>query len=370
MVSKLYFLFVLSFIPFGFFTTNPESKTANTSYLNTRFFSDNVKIQPPDSISELEQILKTYGLINIKTLDSTILVNLKYAQEDNFLKENLYGNFSQAYLQKDAAEMLAEAQKQLKAVFPHYTLVVLDAARPASIQQKMWASDKISAYEKSRFLASPGVGSLHSYGASVDITIADGNGNYLDMGTPFDTFDELSYPSLEKALEKEGKLKPEQLANRHLLRTVMKKAGFTPIQTEWWHFNSASRVKARTQYPLIVSHIFAENKFSADKLQNSELTRDEKKPSIEFRIQIKSSSKALSLSDPIFKGLTVSKYKHENLFRYTVGVYKDIAEARDMKLKMWEMGFSDAFIAAFNHGRRIGIMDAMEFLNQAEEKGK
>jgi hypothetical protein len=41
-----------------------------------------------------------------------------------------------------------------------------------------------------------------------------------------------------------------------------------------------------------------------------------------------------------------------------------------MKLKIWEMGFTDAFIAAFNHGKRIGIMDAIEYLNQANENGQ
>ena len=39
--------------------------------------------------------------------------------------------------------------------------------------------------------------------------------------------------------------------NRELLRTVMRKAGFKTITTEWWHFNRIRRPEARQNYKVI-----------------------------------------------------------------------------------------------------------------------
>jgi D-alanyl-D-alanine dipeptidase len=43
----------------------------------------------------------------------------------------------------------------------------------------------------------------------------------------------------------------QQRANRVLLRTVMKHAGFRTLPTEWWHFNFCSRQVAKQKYKLI-----------------------------------------------------------------------------------------------------------------------
>jgi D-alanyl-D-alanine dipeptidase len=51
----------------------------------------------------------------------------------------------------------------------------------------------------------------------------------LDMGTRFDFMDETSNPLSEKIV---GDAKE----NRMLLRNLMLKAGFEPVQSEWWHF--------------------------------------------------------------------------------------------------------------------------------------
>ncbi|MDQ8039690.1 MAG: M15 family metallopeptidase, partial [Rickettsiella sp.] len=70
----------------------------------------------------------------------------------------------------------------------------------------------------------------HTRGSTVDLTIVDLNINKsLDMGTPFDFMDPLSHPSCHT-------ITVEQFNNRMLLRTLMQKAGFIPLSTEWWHF--------------------------------------------------------------------------------------------------------------------------------------
>ena len=71
------------------------------------------------------------------------------------------------------------------------------------------------------------------------------------MGTAFDFFGELSEPKREKEFVENGKLSQEALNNRLLLRTVMMKAGFTTITSEWWHFNATNKVTAAARYELI-----------------------------------------------------------------------------------------------------------------------
>jgi len=71
------------------------------------------------------------------------------------------------------------------------------------------------------------------------------------MGTGYDFFGVLAYPKYESSLLKEGKLTKVQVQNRQLLRSVMVKAGFTSIQTEWWHFNTFSKGYARKHLSLL-----------------------------------------------------------------------------------------------------------------------
>lgn len=353
-INLFLFFWITAGVFFDVFAENPAGRSAFIR-----------QIQPADTVSELDRIFLGYGLVNVRGSDSSIRVDLRYAVPDNFTGKVLYSGLSNAYLQRDAAENLALAQKYLKSMFPHYTLVVLDAARPASVQEMMWTNAKLSAADKTRFLASPSVGSLHSYGAAVDVTIADGSGTYLDMGTAFDAFEELSFTVYEKSFAEEGKLSPQQLANRNLLRMVMKKAGFIPIDTEWWHFNLCSRTQARAKYPMIQSHIYEKNRFPAKegKVGNDLLKSS---PDIVFRVQIKTSTRPLAGSDTAFRGQLVTRYRHEGLYKYTVGEFRSLDEAREMKNKMWAMGFTDAFVAAFNHGKRIGIMDAVELMNESK----
>ncbi|MCU0401337.1 MAG: peptidase M15, partial [Algoriphagus sp.] len=49
----------------------------------------------------------------------------------------------------------------------------------------------------------------------------------------------------------EGKITRAQVANREILRKVMKGAGFTGIGSEWWHFNAFSRKEAGEKFELI-----------------------------------------------------------------------------------------------------------------------
>lgn len=202
-------------------------------------------------ISALEQQLIDSGLVNIRMLDSNIMVDLRYSTENNFLGKDVYGDLDNCYLQPEVAEKLVNAQRLLKEEYPEYNLLVFDGVRPRSIQWKMWEMLDMPEKEKVKYVSNPRFGSLHNFAAAVDVSIADGNGNELDMGTPFDFFGELAYPVREKDLLERGELTSEQIENRRLLRRVMHTSGFFNIQTEWWHFNSCYRKEALGKYPLI-----------------------------------------------------------------------------------------------------------------------
>lgn len=202
--------------------------------------------------SLIEQKLKTLGLVNIKDVNPDIKVYLVYSTTNNFLGKDLYGELENAYLQKEVALMLSKAQKYLSKIRPGYHLLVLDAARPLNIQQLMWDTIPGSDKEKSVFVANPKTGgSVHNYGCAVDVTIIDETGNWLDMGTNFDDFTDLAKPALEEKFLKEGKLTKQQLNNRKLLRKVMKKAGFIPLEDEWWHFDALKKKEAVKKYKII-----------------------------------------------------------------------------------------------------------------------
>ncbi len=204
-------------------------------------------------VPEVEQRMIKQGLVDIQTLDSTIMVELKYSTTDNFVKTDVYGDLTRAYLQSKPAEMLVKASKALQEKYPDYRLLVYDAARPLTVQHTLWnLLDSIPPKKREDFVASPAIASIHNFGSAVDLTVYDNvNKKPLDMGTKYDFFGDLAYPRLEYKMLKEGKLNKEQVANRIVLREAMIKSGYMRIESEWWHFNAISRAKAKRLYKIV-----------------------------------------------------------------------------------------------------------------------
>lgn len=191
-------------------------------------------------------------LVNVQTVDPSILVDLKYSTTDNFTGKEVYGDLTRAYLQPMAAQKLARASKALQKKHPDLRLLVYDAARPRAAQWNLWnALPDLSENERRKYVADPRLGSIHNYGCAVDLTVADASGKPLDMGTKYDFFGELAYPSQEARLLKAGKLTKAQIANRQLLRAAMQQAGFSGIEYEWWHFNALSRTRAKATFRIV-----------------------------------------------------------------------------------------------------------------------
>jgi D-alanyl-D-alanine dipeptidase len=189
------------------------------------------------------------GLVDIQTINPSIFVDLKYATTNNFMKMRLYDTLTKAYLQNDVAIRLGKCQEYLSTLYPSLFLLVYDAVRPISVQRKMWnALDTIPVGERGKFVSNPAKGSIHNYGAAVDITICTSKGVPLDMGAGYDDIRKIAYPSMENIFFKRGELTENHIQNRQLLRSVMASQNFTSIPTEWWHFNACSRIDAKAKY--------------------------------------------------------------------------------------------------------------------------
>ena len=214
--------------------------------------TEKIQVEIPTPVCEWETYLVENGLSDIQKVDSTLLVELKYSTTDNFMKKDMYGCLEKCFLQPDVAEKLKKAQQFLKELNPRLSLLVYDGVRPRSIQQYMWDILDMPINEKTKFVSNPKRGSLHNFGAAVDITIYNLDSlKALDMGAPYDHIGIEAWPTKEKLLLDKGILTEVQIANRKLLRKVMIKAKFFNIQTEWWHFNSCYRNKAYELYHII-----------------------------------------------------------------------------------------------------------------------
>ncbi|MGB3780613.1 MAG: M15 family metallopeptidase [Tunicatimonas sp.] len=228
---------------------NTENATQNPA--DSLLKKTEASVPNPEAVGPLEQSLIDKGLVNVQTVDSTIRVDLRYSTTNNFVGVDVYGELENAYLQAEPARRLAQANAYLKERQPDYTLYVFDAVRPRRVQQILWDTLDYPLADKPKYVANPQEGSIHNYGAAVDLTIAGADGQPIDMGTDFDYFGVLAYPTKEKELLAAQQLTAEQVANRHLLRDVMTRAGFSPITTEWWHFNAFSRQEADRRYGIV-----------------------------------------------------------------------------------------------------------------------
>ena len=355
-MKNIFFLFEVLFL--FFISCHPTNKNKETGKsIQQNKVVGTSEIQPKkDSIGELEKMFIDNGLIDISTIDSTIHVDLRYASTNNFLKINLYGNLKKCYLQKESALKLSAAQKYLKEINSDYSLIVFDGARPKFVQQIMWDQVKLPFEKKIQFLSNPVSGSVHNYGSAVDLSIIDLKKNKeLDMGTSFDFIGELAYPILEKKFLKEKKINIQQVENRTLLRKVMIHAGFTNLETEWWHFNACSRLKAQQLYAMLdIPSKSSVIKAKQDNLKNIKIV---------FKIQLSASHQPVALNSEIFKGMVVEMYQQEGLYKFTTGTAQDLSSAYILRDKIRATTlFKDAFVVAFNNNQRIGIQDAIEMM--------
>ena len=204
----------------------------------------------PNNDTEIEARMRAAGLVDIHDLDSTLAVQLVYAQPYNFMGHTLYHDMNKAFMLPEMADMVVRANKLLKSLRYDVNLIVYDACRPVSIQWEMYNSVKGTPGEG--YVANPELGrGLHNYGAAVDVTLMDCTGHPLPMGSEYDFFGKEARVDAEAELLRDGRITIREYENRLLLRRVMTEVGFKTIQSEWWHFNYVTAEEAKATLKLI-----------------------------------------------------------------------------------------------------------------------
>jgi zinc D-Ala-D-Ala dipeptidase len=166
-------------------------------------------------------------LVDIRSVDPTIVIELRYAGQNNLAGRPLYPRGTCALVRPEVASGLAAAQAFLRRY--QFGLKIWDAYRPVGVQAKLWQAARNSDY-----VANPGigVGSLHSWGVAVDATLVDTWNRPVRMPSDFDDF-------TPAAMWRYAGPHPDIRAHVHLLQIAMRNAGFWGLRTEWWHFTIA-----------------------------------------------------------------------------------------------------------------------------------
>lgn len=180
----------------------------------------------------------TTELVDLAVIFPDLEIELKYACADNITGKAIYQQ-ARCLLHKDAITALAKSISiaQLSGL----QLVIYDAYRPQQAQAMLW-----QACPDPQYVVDVTVGSNHSRGTAIDLTLRDEHGNILDMGAGFDEMHERSHayhPSVPPAAQR----------NRLLLNAIMTGGGFVGISSEWWHFERVtlcSLINSLVLYPL------------------------------------------------------------------------------------------------------------------------
>lgn len=173
---------------------------------------------PPHAVSEF---------VDVHSVDPTIVIDLRYATEQNVTGRALYPKGTHALVLPHVAQQLAGVQRYLHQF--GYRLKIWDAYRPKEAQELLW---KYSA--KDQYVANPekGFGSMHSYGVSVDVTLVDDWSQDAAMPTRFDEF-------TPQAMMRYGGRDPIVRQHLTLLQRAMSYNNFYGLRVEWWHFTTA-----------------------------------------------------------------------------------------------------------------------------------
>jgi D-alanyl-D-alanine dipeptidase len=223
------------------------------------------------------------GFVALRTVDPTILQEMRYFTPHNFVGERIDG-YQQplCILTRPAAEALHKAQ--VKLLGEGYTLKVYDCYRPQRAVDHFvrWAEDLDDQAMKGEFYPDVDKTRLfedgyiaeksgHSRGSTMDLTLvklparptrpyvpgeplvpchASRNerfpDNSVDMGTGFDCFDTLSHTL-------DPRIQGEQRANRLLLKSTLEGLGFVNLAEEWWHYTYKPELCPDTYFDFPVS---------------------------------------------------------------------------------------------------------------------
>ena len=169
------------------------------------------------------------------------------------LRKSSFPAMTDHKLRKSVYEKLVQASEKLP---DGYSLFVFESFRPYEVQlarfdfkvsklkERFPDVDEAEIKRRARLgVADPRGGAPHQTGGAVDVTILDGNGIPLKMGTDWAEFNEKT-PT--KNWHKIGFKKNGHtiMKNRDLLVKTMTQVGFVNYPGEWWHYSYGDRMWA------------------------------------------------------------------------------------------------------------------------------
>lgn len=212
---------------------NPNTNSSNGERIMTMDSSLVTNVDSLETQKELKKAsISDTSFVFLDQLSNDFSYDLKYATTDNFIKTKVY-SCDRCLIRKEVALALIDANQKF---LPRgFRIKFYDCYRPLSVQKAMW-----KVFPDSKYVADPTYGSIHNRGGAVDITLVDANGSELAMGTKFDHFGIEAHHSYQD-------LPDSVIMNRVMLKEIMESSGFSPIASEWWHYNF---INNGSQYPV------------------------------------------------------------------------------------------------------------------------
>ena len=180
-------------------------------------------------------------LVDVRQLDATIRVDLRYRTGENFTGAPLPGyEANRAFMRREPAFALVRVHRRLAA--DGLGLKIFHAYRPVRATDAMVAWTERAGRQdlvRDGYIASR---SRHNLGVAVDLTLVErATGRELAMGTAFDAFSAAAHTANASG---------DVLVNRLRLKRAMESEGFAAYDQEWWHFSYP--VAAPVRFDLVV----------------------------------------------------------------------------------------------------------------------
>ena len=194
------------------------------------------------------------SFLDVETEIPALVLDVRYFGQDNFVGNRVDGyKAPKVYLTKEAAAALKKVQQELNK--QQLGLKLFDGYRPQKAVDHFvrWAKVLEDTVTKQKYYPKVAKTELfkegyiaaksgHTRGSTVDLTIINlATGEELDMGSPWDMFDPVSWVKSEN-------ITAEQQENRDLLQNTMLNNGFNNYPQEWWHFTLKNEPFPKTYF--------------------------------------------------------------------------------------------------------------------------
>ena len=217
--------------------------------------AQNMGATAPQKVTAAAPARAAADLVPLATLAPGVRQDMRYASSHNFMGRPVAGyEAGVCWLSRAAAQSLAEVQQELAG--DGLALKVYDCYRPQTAVNDFVRWGRDLADQKNKDMYYPRVPknelfkrgyiaekSGHSRGSTVDMTLVAvdaeraskrvhgplADGVEVDMGTPFDLFDEQSHTDNPQQ-------SPDVQHNRRWLRALMQRHGWKNLPEEWWHY--------------------------------------------------------------------------------------------------------------------------------------